>query len=135
MQTIPIIRADGHTLPAGTNVIVAIISIGRNPDVYDEPDEFRPERFFTNDGDDDDGIVKNQKTRSSFANVPFSAGPRNCVGQKFAELEMRSLLSKMLRCYELSLHPDSVPVPELDVAFIIAPTRRIQFHLRRREYL
>lgn len=63
----------------------------RDPDYYDEPDIFKPERF--------DSAV-GQKI-NPFAFTPFSAGPRNCIGKKFAMLEMKSTVSKMLRHFEL----------------------------------
>uniref|UniRef100_A0A1B0FQR6 Cytochrome P450 n=1 Tax=Glossina morsitans morsitans TaxID=37546 RepID=A0A1B0FQR6_GLOMM len=78
-------------IPAGANVSVPFYLVLRDPDYYDEPDIFKPERF--------DSAV-GQKI-NPFAFTPFSAGPRNCIGKKFAMLEMKSTVSKMLRHFEL----------------------------------
>lgn len=75
----------------------------RDPDNFTDPNEFKPERFF-NEGET--GLQMNP-----FLYTPFSAGPRNCIGQKFAMLEMKSVISKMLRHFELlPLGPEAQPL-------------------------
>ncbi|XP_055857588.1 cytochrome P450 4d2-like [Episyrphus balteatus] len=78
------------TIPAGTNVILILWEILRDPDIYEDPMAFRPERH----------LEVNPKS-NSFSYIPFSAGPRNCIGQKFALLEMKCVLTKILRHFEL----------------------------------
>lgn len=63
----------------------------RDPDYFIDPDVFKPERF----------SADSAEKINPFAYVPFSAGPRNCIGQKFAILEMKSTISKLLRHFEL----------------------------------
>lgn len=58
---------DGKVAPAGTTAIIFIDALSRNPKVYDEPEKFKPERFL--------------ESVHPFAFIPFSAGPRNCVGK------------------------------------------------------
>ncbi|XP_005177308.2 cytochrome P450 4d2 [Musca domestica] len=81
------------TLPANTNVVLSFSLIMRNPDYFPEPDAFRPDRFF-GDGDSKSHV-------NPFLYTPFSAGPRNCIGQRFAMLEMKSVITKMLLHFEL----------------------------------
>ena len=78
--------------------------MGQMENIWDDPLAFRPERFL------DENVTSN-----IFASVPFSAGYRNCIGQKFAMLEMKSIISKTLRHYEISVSPGYEPVliPEL----------------------
>ena len=80
-----------QTIPANTTVGLLIYALHRDPDYFDNPDDFNPERFYSESPDKID----------HFAYVPFSAGPRNCIGQKFAMLEMKSTISKVMRFYEL----------------------------------
>jgi cytochrome P450 family 135 len=74
----------GYDLPAGTDVMPAILLAHTRPDVYADPYEFRPERF----------LEDNPET---FAWIPFGGGTRRCIGAAFAELEMRVVLSTILR--------------------------------------
>ncbi|KAE8752498.1 Cytochrome P450 CYP4 [Frankliniella occidentalis] len=84
---------DGYVLPAGTNVTVSCLQMGSNPKHWPEPEKFDPDRYLT----------ENSSGRHPYAYVPFSAGPRNCIGQKFAMMEMKSALSKIVRSCDLSL--------------------------------
>jgi cytochrome P450 family 135 len=85
------LRIAGYELPAGTRVVASIYLTNRNPRVYEDPDEFRPERFLHTPPD-------------TFAWIPFGGGIRRCIGASFAMLEMKTMLRTMLK----ELHP-SVP--------------------------
>ncbi|XP_016948427.3 cytochrome P450 4d2 [Drosophila biarmipes] len=80
----------GKRIPAGTNFTLGIYVLLRDPEYFESPDEFRPERF-----------EADVPQTHPYAYIPFSAGPRNCIGQKFALLEMKSTVSKLLRHFEL----------------------------------
>ncbi|XP_076453382.1 ultra-long-chain fatty acid omega-hydroxylase-like [Babylonia areolata] len=87
---------DGHTAPAGTIVNIVIYNIHHNPVVWEESMEYRPERF----------TEENCNARNPYAFIPFSAGPRNCIGQTFAMHEIKLVMAKMLRRYTLELDPN-----------------------------
>lgn len=57
-------------LPKGVNLVVPILAIGHNRYNFEKPFEFRPERF----------EAAERTEANAFDNVPFSAGPRNCIG-------------------------------------------------------
>ena len=65
------ILGNGKVLPAGSTFGIAPFFLHRNPDHWQDPDEFIPERF----------LPENSNKRHPFAYVPFSAGPRNCIGK------------------------------------------------------
>lgn len=92
--------------------------------VFDEPREFRPERYLEE---------RSAATVNPFAYIPFSAGQRNCIGQKFAMYELKSIVSKVLRNFEISvtenhLKEDMPPV----IAELILRPGHINFYFKRR---
>jgi len=74
----------GWTLPAGTYVGPSITAVHLLQGVYDQAEEFRPERFL--DGDQPD----------SYAWIPFGGGRRRCIGAAFATMEMKAVLHEVL---------------------------------------
>lgn len=97
--TKPITFFDGRTLPEGSYVGTSIYGIHRNPLVWENPEVFDPLRF----------LPENVSKRSPHAFVPFSAGPRNCIGQNFAMNEMKAVISLVLRRYQLIEDPTRKP--------------------------
>lgn len=95
-------RIGGNIFPKGTMVRISTYCLHRNETVFAKPEEFHPERFFP----------ENAKGRHPYAYIPFSAGPRNCIGQKFALSEEKIVISNILRRFMVrSLDPrDQVAV-------------------------
>ncbi|XP_067627242.1 probable cytochrome P450 4e1 isoform X2 [Eurosta solidaginis] len=79
----------GHQIPAGTALGCCIITLGTNPRTFPQPYLFKPERF------------EKRNTSNPYEYVPFSAGPRNCIGQKFAMMELKVTISKIIRHFEI----------------------------------
>jgi cytochrome P450 family 135 len=77
------VELGGYMIAAGTILMVSIYLVHSDPDTYPEPDEFRPERFLN-------GIPENG------AWIPFGGGVRRCLGARFAELEMKVILTQVL---------------------------------------
>lgn len=84
-------RLGEYFVPAGTEIYVSPYFIQRNPDLWEEPDRFNPDRF----------RPENVKQRHRLATMPFSAGPRNCIGELFARTEMQIHLMTIARYLRL----------------------------------
>ncbi|XP_018324991.1 cytochrome P450 4C1-like isoform X2 [Agrilus planipennis] len=96
----PVTTPSGYYLPRDTEVNVHIMDLHLNEKLWPDPYRFDPDRF----------LPEATKHRHPFAYIPFSAGPRNCIGQKFAMLEMKALLAGVVRSFRLTAvdTPDSL---------------------------
>ncbi|CAH1099040.1 unnamed protein product [Psylliodes chrysocephalus] len=79
--------------PSGTIFSILLYWLHNHPSYYTDPEKFDPDRF----------IPENQAKRHPFAFVPFSAGPRNCIGQKYATLQVKTVIARII--YEFKLLP------------------------------
>jgi cytochrome P450 len=88
---------DGIRIPANPRLIIAISPwvIHRQPSLWPEPERFDPERF----------SPERSAGRPRLAYLPFGAGQRHCIGQRFAMMEMVLLLAQVLRRYRLRRVP------------------------------
>ncbi|XP_040888245.1 cytochrome P450 4F3 isoform X2 [Toxotes jaculatrix] len=81
-----------RTVPEGAICLVSIYGTHHNPTVWTDPHEFNPLRF----------DPANKESQSSHAFIPFSSGPRNCIGQKFALAELRVVVALTLLRFRLT---------------------------------
>ncbi|XP_044732402.1 probable cytochrome P450 4aa1 [Chrysoperla carnea] len=86
---------DKYTIPKNCTVFISPYFTQRLPDIYPDPDNFIPSRFSREE------ILK----RHPYSFIPFSAGPRNCIGYKFSIMEMKTVISTILRHYRITLSP------------------------------
>ncbi|KAL9697518.1 hypothetical protein quinque_000959 [Culex quinquefasciatus] len=108
------IKLDGITLPPGQDIIVSIYMIHRNPRVFPDPERFDPERFV-------DGA---ESRRGPYDYIPFSAGARNCIGQRFAMMELKVTLIKLIVAYRI-LPGESMAQLRLKTDLVLRPDRGI----------
>ncbi|XP_024870744.1 cytochrome P450 4g15 [Temnothorax curvispinosus] len=80
-----------YTIPAGTTVVVTTFKMHRQPHIYPNPEVFNPDNF----------LPEKTANRHYYAFVPFSAGPRSCVGRKYAMLKLKIILSTIMRNFRV----------------------------------
>ncbi|XP_035900604.1 cytochrome P450 4d2-like isoform X1 [Anopheles stephensi] len=103
------VELEGKTVPEGSNFNIGIMHMHRDPTLFPDPERFDPERFAPD---------RTMEQSSPYAYVPFSAGPRNCIGQKFAMLELKSTVSKVIRNFRLT---SAGPEPKLTMQLTLKP--------------
>jgi cytochrome P450 len=91
-----------YFVPAGTEIYVPPYFIQRHPALWQAPDRFDPERF----------DPAHSEKRHPLATLPFSAGPRNCIGELLARVEMQIHL--MITVKRLRLRYEDKTLPEMD---------------------
>uniref|UniRef100_UPI003B75C387 cytochrome P450 4C1-like n=1 Tax=Chrysoperla carnea TaxID=189513 RepID=UPI003B75C387 len=116
-----IVLKKNFTIPTGVYMGIMIYDLHRNPKYWPDPHKFDPDRF----------LPDNCANRHPFAYIPFSAGSRNCIGQRFAMLEMKSFASKIIR--EFILEPIDTPDTITLAANLIIRTKKpVEVKFRRR---
>jgi cytochrome P450 len=79
----------GYHLEPGTTVVGCIYLLHRNPSIYPEPEQFKPERFL-------------ERKYSPYEYLPFGSGSRQCIGMALAQYEMKLTLATVMLNYELA---------------------------------
>lgn len=92
----------GYAIPQGANVIYSEFVTHRLPELYAEPDRFKPERWATLE-------------RSLYEYLPFGAGPHMCIGAGFATHELKVMLAMLLQRYRLAVLPGATITPNVSM--------------------
>jgi cytochrome P450 len=85
----------GHEVPAGAYVNYSSWASHRLPDVWPDPEAFVPERFAPE--------AKAQLPKGAY--IPFGGGSRTCIGMRFGQLEIKTIVTLLLQRYRLELVP------------------------------
>jgi cytochrome P450 len=93
---------DGHRLPRGARIVVAPWILHRHRRLWRAPDQFLPERF----------LPGRRESIDRYSYLPFGAGPRMCIGARFALHEMVILISMVARSFTLTYVGLEDPMPE-----------------------
>ncbi|KAG5670296.1 hypothetical protein PVAND_000572 [Polypedilum vanderplanki] len=110
-----------YIFPKNVAIRISPYSMGRDPKLFPDPLKFDPSRF---------EIEKNIKL---FSFVPFSAGPRNCIGQKYAMLELKSVLSKIVRNFEVCVRKENEN-PIYASELVLRPMNGIYLYFKDRNH-
>ena len=92
----------GYRIPKGSTVFFSVYGLHRNPEYWPDPERFDPDRF----------APGKEKDRPKLAYMPFGAGPRMCIGNHFALVEIQLLLALLLQRFEFELVPGQEIVPQ-----------------------
>lgn len=116
------LEIDDYKIPPNQWVTLFIGSLHRDPQYFPDPLIYNPDRF----------LPENVKKRHAYSFIPFSAGRRNCIGQKFAIAEEKIILSWIFRRFrvettqaETDIHPE--------MALVLRPKYGIKVKLTKRE--
>ncbi|KAK9075978.1 hypothetical protein SSX86_004308 [Deinandra increscens subsp. villosa] len=96
------VTVKGYDIPAGSMLYVNIWSIGRNPQYWDNPLEFNPDRFL------EDGSSTLDVKGQSFQLLPFGTGRRSCPGVNLAIREAHVLVAMLIQCFEWNVKDGQV---------------------------
>jgi cytochrome P450 len=94
------VQLGDYTIPKGSAIIISPYIVQHDPQHWEDPERFAPERFKDN--------YDKQVQRGAY--FPFSYGPRVCVGQGFAMTELQLMLATIAQRYRLSLNVDQVEI-------------------------
>lgn len=105
---------EGKSFPEGTSLLFSIYEIHRHPDLWEEPEQFLPERFL-------EGKYSNY--------FPFGAGPRKCIGNNFAMYEMLMTVAELVSRYKIEAGTGEIKIQPL---ITLKPKNAVlQFKLRK----
>ncbi|CAB0041941.1 unnamed protein product [Trichogramma brassicae] len=102
-------------VPKGAEILLNFIDTHRHPGFWPDPEKFEPDRF----------LPERVRSRHPFSYLPFSAGPRNCIGQKFAMMELKSLMARVLYNFRLQAIDRTSDI-KIQANFVLRPCRPVR---------
>ncbi|KAK3912580.1 putative cytochrome P450 4s3 [Frankliniella fusca] len=113
----------GYTIPARTTILINAFMAHHDEKNFTDPLTFNPERFVAGNED---------HQRHNFAYIPFSAGYRNCIGQRFAMMSMKATLARILRSYRFLPGFADGSKLDLDLQVVLTTKSGVMLQLERR---
>ena len=110
-------------IPAGMEVIIPTYAIHRDPDAWPSPEKFDPDRFR--------GDTEDFRDRHPYQFLPFGAGPRNCIAMKFALMEVKIALVKILKKYKFVQSPETQVPLALHTGVMLSPRNGVFLRVER----
>ncbi|GJQ70771.1 hypothetical protein Trydic_g699 [Trypoxylus dichotomus] len=115
------ITIDGITLPKGTEVSIAIYATHHNEEYYANPNVFDPDRF----------LPENAHKIQPYTYLPFTKGPRDCIGKTMSMLLMKSIVTKVIRNFQL-LPVNPPHTPKLTSEFVLKSANGLPVRMKSR---
>ncbi|XP_062944446.1 cytochrome P450 3A4-like isoform X1 [Cynocephalus volans] len=109
------VEINGVFIPKGVVVMIPIFALHRDPKYWTEPEQFRPERF----------SKKNKDSIDPYIYMPFGSGPRNCIGMRFALMNIKLALIRVLQNFSFKPCKETQIPVKLSNQGIIQPSKPI----------
>ncbi|KAK9540654.1 hypothetical protein VZT92_003094 [Zoarces viviparus] len=113
------VEINGFVIPKDMVVMVPTWPLHRDASLWPEPEEFKPERF----------SKENKETIDPYTYMPFGAGPRNCIGMRFALVMMKLAMVEILQRFSFSVCKETEIPLEMDIQGLLMPKRPIKLKL------
>ncbi|XP_076996612.1 cytochrome P450 3A12-like isoform X2 [Tamandua tetradactyla] len=110
-------------IPKGTVVMIPSYVIHQDPDIWSKPEEFHPERF----------SKENKENIDPYTYMPFGAGPRNCIGMRFALMSLKMALVSVLQHFSFKPCKETQIPVKLSHQGLLTPTVPIVLKVESRE--
>ncbi|XP_077488947.1 cytochrome P450 3A8-like [Amblyomma americanum] len=116
--------ANGHVIPRGSHIVLPTWNVLHDPHLWSDPYNFDPNRF-------SESLDRDHLAASG---VAFGLGPRECIGKRFALLELKAVLSKLLKKFKFSVCGETQTKMKFKVPLMnMFPQREIVLHVEARE--
>uniref|UniRef100_A0A4W4GX49 unspecific monooxygenase n=1 Tax=Electrophorus electricus TaxID=8005 RepID=A0A4W4GX49_ELEEL len=113
---------NGLTIPKDMAVMIPTFPLHRDPEYWTDPDTFNPERF----------TKENKELIDPYTYMPFGAGPRNCIGMRFALVSMKLAIIQILQNFNVIVCAETKVPLELGLGAFLVPKEPIKLRFSRR---
>ncbi|XP_059189982.1 cytochrome P450 3A30-like isoform X2 [Centropristis striata] len=110
---------NGITIPKGMDIMVPVYAMHHDPELWPEPEEFKPDRF----------SKQNKQNIEPYTYLPFGVGPRNCLGMRFALLIVKLSLVNILQNFSFSVCEETEIPLKMSYEGLTGPLRPIKLKL------
>ncbi|CAN7105590.1 unnamed protein product [Brassica rapa subsp. narinosa] len=101
-------RIRGFYIPENTTLLVNVYAVMRDPGSWEDPDEFRPERFLASLGTGEE----DERREQAHKYIPFGSGRRGCPGANLAYIFIGTAVGMMVQCFDWTIKGDEVKLEE-----------------------
>ncbi|XP_003707539.2 putative cytochrome P450 6a14 isoform X1 [Megachile rotundata] len=111
------------TIPKGQFVVLPVYAIQHDPDIFPQPEVFNPNRF----------LSENTEIGHPMYFLPFGDGPRNCIGARFAKIQSKVALMKIVSNFKIDVCKETVTTYQIDKKplFLLQPSHEVNLKLTK----
>ncbi|XP_074485762.1 cytochrome P450 3A30-like [Sebastes fasciatus] len=113
------VKIGGITIPKGMLVMIPVYTVHRDPELWPEPEQFKPDRF----------SKQNKQSINPYTYLPFGLGPRNCLGMRFALMMVKLALVEVLQNYSFSVCEETEIPLTMSPEGLVGPLKPIKLKI------